>query len=107
MWSSKTDFVCTLLIYILWRDTYTKPLSSWSQFQITTAVPQLEEHKAEVRMALGQALENERKYESDLKVGKRTTKKTRKEEVAEAQTEKSIVGYLKTKDETEASENHR
>ena len=63
--------------------------------------------KAEVRMALGQALQNKRKYESDLKVGKRTTKKTRKQEVAVAETEKSIVGYLKTKDETEASGNHR
>ena len=80
MSSSKTDFVCTLLIYILWRDTYTKPLSSWSQFQTTTAVPQLADHKAEVRMTLGQALQNKRKYESDLKVGKRTTKKTRKQE---------------------------
>ena len=58
-------------------------------------------------MPLAQALQNKRKYESDLKVGKRTTKNTRKQEVAVAQAEKSIVGFLKTKDQTEASGNRR
>ena len=42
--------------------------------QINTAAPQLAAHRTEVRMALGQALQNRRKYQNDLKIGKRTTK---------------------------------
>lgn len=42
--------------------------------QVIAAVPQLADHKAEIRQRLGQALSNRRKYEKDVKAGKRPTK---------------------------------
>lgn len=42
--------------------------------QVLTAAPQLKGHNAEIRMRLGQALQNRRKYENDLKSGKRKRK---------------------------------
>lgn len=42
--------------------------------QIYTAVPQLKAHKNDVKQCLGQALQNRRKYQNDLKMGKRKAK---------------------------------
>lgn len=42
--------------------------------QVLTAAPQLKGDNAEIRMRLGQALQNRRKYENDLKSGKRKRK---------------------------------
>jgi len=42
---------------------------------ITTAVPQLAAHRSTIRVHLGQALQNKRKYMKDLETGKRKSKK--------------------------------
>ncbi|KAJ7394567.1 hypothetical protein OS493_000383 [Desmophyllum pertusum] len=85
----------------IWQKAY--PLASIPDvklhnfFQLViAAVPQLADHKAEIRQRLGQALSNRRKYEKDVKAGKRPTKgKSRKENKAtNSTTEKTIVDYL-------------
>ena len=42
--------------------------------QVIAAAPQLAHCKAEIRQRLEQALANRRKYENDIKTGKRTSK---------------------------------
>jgi len=42
--------------------------------QIITGAPELKGHRSEVKARLGQALQNKRKYQNDVKVGKRKKK---------------------------------
>ncbi|KAJ7331145.1 hypothetical protein OS493_020847 [Desmophyllum pertusum] len=84
----------------IWQRAYTLPSIPDGRLHkffelITTAAPQLAGHKADVRMSLSQALQNRRKYENDVKIGKRSTKSRKQKEVVTK--EKSIVSHLQQK----------
>ncbi|XP_044179402.1 uncharacterized protein LOC122960912 [Acropora millepora] len=61
---------------------------------IYTAVPQLKAHKNDVKQCLGQALQNRRKYQNDLKMGKRKAKNGSKD--VKVGCKKSITAFLES-----------
>ncbi|KAK2547444.1 hypothetical protein P5673_032571, partial [Acropora cervicornis] len=61
---------------------------------IYTAAPQLKAHKNDVKERLGQALQNRRKYQNDLKMGKRKAKNGSKD--VKVGCKKSITAFLES-----------